>query len=165
MIAGAAACSSIKVVYDYDQQTDFTKYKTYGLIEDDLLASANRLDRDRIITGIENELAAKGFAKSDNPDVLVDVHIKSEQKMEATATTTGGFGRWGGYGGYSTTQINYDEYTVGTMFITFIDNAEQLLIWQGTGSKTLYEGSNLNKKEAHITFSIQQILSNYPPSK
>ena len=29
MIAGAAACSSIKVVYDYDQQTDFTKYKTY----------------------------------------------------------------------------------------------------------------------------------------
>lgn len=167
LAAAILSCSSIKVAYDYDRQADFTRYKTYALSEDDLTASVGQLNRDRIIKVLEAEMINEGFTKSDNPDLLVDVHIKSQEKVQATATTTGGYGygRWGGYGGYSTTQINYDEYTEGTLFITFIDKAEQQLVWQGTGTKTLSDGGSPEKREQNITYSIQQILSNYPPGQ
>ena len=169
LITGLAACSSIKTACDYDGDVDFTKYKTYQLTEDDLEASIGQLNRNRVIATLENELSAKGFSKSAQPDALIDVHLKTQQKVSATANTTGtGYGRYGRYGyggGYSTTQISYDEYTDGTLFITLIDHASQRIVWQGTGTKTLEEGSSAEKREKNITYSIQKILQNYPPKK
>ena len=169
LIAGIVACSSLKTAFDYDGQADFTKYKTYQLTEDDLEATIGQLNRNRVISTLENELSAKGFSKSEEPDALVDVHIKTQQKVSATANTTGmGYGRYGRYGyggGFSTTQINYDEYTDGTLFISLIDNATQKIVWQGTGSKTLDESTSPEKREKNIPYSIQQILKNYPPTK
>ena len=154
-----------KTVYDYDRNADFTKYKSYQLTTDDLEASVGQLNRERIITALENEMTAKGFSKSENPDMLVNVHIKSRQKVDATATTSGGYGRWGWYGGYSTTHVSYNEYTEGTLFITFIDNEEQKIFWQGTGTKTLDENASPEKREQNITYSVKLILENYPPKK
>lgn len=84
-----AACSSLKVTYDYDSQTDFTKFKTYAYSEDALKLPVGDLNRDRVFAAIDRELAAKGFSKSDNPDVLIDLHVRAEQKTEAVANTTG----------------------------------------------------------------------------
>ena len=164
-MAGFVACSSVKTVYDYDRNADFTKYKSYKLTTDDLEASVGQLNRERIITALDNEMTAKGFSKSENPDMLVNVHIKSRQKVDATATTSGGYGRWGWYGGYSTTHVSYNEYTEGTLFITFIDNEEQKIFWQGTGTKTLDENASPEKREQNITYSVKLILENYPPKK
>ena len=77
-MAGSVACSSIKTAFDYDRQVDFTKYKTYKLTEDDLGATINQLNRERVLSAVKNELLTKGFSESDNPDLLVDVHIKSQ---------------------------------------------------------------------------------------
>ena len=162
------ACSSLKIAVDYDRQIDFSKYKTYNFAEGDLLPNVGQLDRDRIIRAIENEMSLKGFTKSDNPEILLDLHVKTKEQMEATATTTGpgygyGYGRFGYGGGFSTTQISYDEYTVGTLIINLVDNSSQNIVWQGTGSKTLAENASAAKKESNINYAIQQIFSKYPP--
>lgn len=165
-ILALVACSTIKTGFDYDRSVDFTKYKTYQLNPDQLAAIVGQLNRDRIITTLENELVAKGFTKAENADLIVDVFVKSEQKVEANATTSGSYGRYGGYrygGGFSTTQVTYDEYTEGTMFISFVDKSTEKLIWQGTGTKTLAENASVEKKEQNITYAIHQILLNYPP--
>lgn len=172
LITSLAACSSIKTASDYDGDIDFAKYKTYQFTEDDLEATIGQLNQQRVITTLESELAAKGLKRSsDAPDGLIDVHIKTQQKVSATANTTGmggGYGRYGRYGyggGFSTTQINYNEYTDGTLFITLIDNASQKIVWQGTGTKTLDENVSADKRDKNITYSIQKILQNYPPKK
>jgi hypothetical protein len=113
-------------------------------------------------------MSLKGFTKSDNPDILLDLHVKTKEQMQATATTTGpgygyGYGRYGYGGGFSTTQISYDEYTIGTLIITLVDNSSQKIVWQGTGSKTLAENASTAKKESNIQYAVQQIFSNYPP--
>jgi len=164
-ILALVACSTIKTGYDYDRGVDFTKYKTYQLNPDQLVQIVGQLNRDRIIATLEKELVAKGFTKAENADLIVDVFIKSEQKVEATATTSGGYGPYGGYrygGGFSTTQISYDEYTEGTMFISFVDKSTEKLVWQGTGTKTIAENTSAEKKEQNITYAIHQILLNYP---
>ena len=164
LLAGAMACASVQTVFDYDKQVDFTKYKTYGLTEDDLEASVGQFNRERILTALETELDNKGLTKSDEPDMLVNVHIKSQQKVEATATTAGGYGAYGWYRGSSTTYINYDEYTEGTMFVTIADKATETIVWQGAGTKTLDESASADKREANITYAMQQIMKNYPPA-
>lgn len=164
-LAVITACSSVKTAYDYDRQVDFGKYETYRFNPNTLEESVGQLNANRLMNAVENELAKKGFSKSDSPDAIIDVHIKTQQRQEATATTTG-MGGWGAYrwgGGFSTTTVNYDEYTDGTLFITLIDAASEKVVWQGTGTKTLAENASPDKREANIQYSVEQILANYPP--
>jgi Holliday junction resolvasome RuvABC endonuclease subunit len=167
IVTGIVACSTVKTAYDYDKQADFSKYKTYSLTQDDLLETVGQLNKDRILNAVESELSKKGFNKSDTPDALVDIHIKTQQKVTATASSTGAmrYGRYGYGGGFGTTNISYDEYTDGTMLITLIDNNTQKIIWQGSGAKTLSEDVSAEKREQNITSAVQQILLNYPPKK
>lgn len=167
---GLAACSSLKVSYDYDKQADFTKYKTYAFTEEALKLPVGDLNRDRILKAIETELAAKGMTKSDSPDALIDIHVKAEEKVDATATTTPtyggyGYGRYGYGGGFSTTQINYNEYIEGTLFVNMVDAAAQKIVWQGRATKTIDEDATAEKREQNINTAVKQIFTKYPPAK
>lgn len=165
------ACSTVKVAYDYDKQADFSKYKTYVISEETMkMEGVNQLNRDRIIAAVEAQMAAKGFTKSENADVILDVRIKGEEVQTATATTSGGYGgygygygRWGYGGGFSTTTVNYDKYVEGTLFVTLVDKATEKIAWQGTGTKTLEENASAEKREQNIDYAVSQIFTNYPP--
>lgn len=169
-MAGLAACSSLKVSYDYDKQADFAKYKTYAFTEEALKLPVGDLNRDRIIKAIETELAAKGMTKSDSPEALIDILVKAEEKVDATATTTPtyggyGYGRYGYGGGFSTTSINYNEYVEGTLFVNMVDAAAQKIVWQGRATKTIDEDASAEKREQNINTAIKQIFTKYPPAK
>lgn len=170
LVITAFACQTIKVSYDYDRQADMTVYKTYKLSDETNNLKIQQLNRDRIISAVENGMAAKGFIKSENPDIIVDVNVASEEKQTATATTSGSYygSRYRGwnYGsGFSTTQINYDNYVEGTLVLTFVDAKKEQIVWQGSGTKTLIENASAEKREENINKAVQQILSNYPPAK
>jgi hypothetical protein len=166
------ACSSIKTSFDFDKEVDFTKYNTYAFSEDAVNLKIDDLNKKRLLTALENELTAKGFTNSPNPDIIVDIHIKGQQYQTATATTTGtgyGYGGYYGYRGYrygtgfTTTQVSYDQYTEGTLTIAFIDKALNQIVWQGTGVKTIDENASAEKREENINYAVQQIMANYPP--
>lgn len=108
-----------------------------------------------------------GFIKSKNPDLLIALDVKTKLNQTATANTTSGFGygRYGFSGGFSTTQIDYDEYTEGTMIVSLVDKSTQHIVWQGTGTKTLVENASTRKKESNTNYAMDQIFKNYPPSK
>jgi Domain of unknown function (DUF4136) len=166
ILIAVASCSSVQVTSDYDKTADFPKYKTYAYTEESLKLPLGQLNQDRMISAVDAELAAKGFTKSDNPDMLVDLLIKTQQRTEATATNTGGYyGRYGryGYGGMSTTSINYEQYTDGTLIITFVDNAAQKIFWQGRGTKTIDENASASKREDNINYAVKSIIAKYPP--
>ena len=173
MVATAmTSCSTLKVGYDYDKQADFTKYKTYAFSEDALNLPIEQLNRDRIIKAVETELTAKGFSKSDTPDVLIDLQVKAKQETEATATNTGGMGMYGGrygfaggYGYGGTTHVTYNDYVVGSLFINMVDKATEKIVWQGRGSKTLDEDATPAKRDANINAGVKQIFTQYPPKK
>ena len=166
-----ASCSTIRVSSDFDKAAPFAKYKTYAFTPEALSLPINDLNRNRLLTAIETELAAKGFTKSDNPDVFIDMQLKGEEVQTATATTTGGYpgyGYGGGYrygwgGGFSTTTIDYDTYVEGTLFIDMIDIQKKQLVWQGRGTKTLEPDASQQKREENINYAVKQIFLQYPP--
>src|SRR5688572_9636984 len=136
LLAVMVGCSSVKISSDFDGQVDFSKYKTYAFSEDAMKLPVGDLNRDRLLRAVEAELTAKGFSKSETPDVLIDMNVKAQQKMDATATSTptygyGGPWRYGYGGGFSTTQINYNEYIEGTLFVNMVDKTSEKIVWQG----------------------------------
>lgn len=172
LTVGIASCSSVKVSYDIDKSVDFTTFKTYGYSEDAQKLPVQQLNRNRVFTAIDRELTSRGLSKSDNPDVLIDLHVRTEHKTEATATTNGTgmyggyyggyYGRFGYGGGFRTTTINYDEYIEGTLFIDVVDNAQGKIVWQGRGTKTIDEDASPEKRDANINNGIKAIFKTYP---
>lgn len=165
MVAFATACSPIKVTYDYDKNTDFNKFKTYSYTEESTKLPIGDLNRDRLMRAVDAELTARGLSKSDSPDALIDLNVKAKERTEATATTSGGGmyrGRYGYGGGFSTTNIDYNTYVDGTLFINLIDKVAEKVVWQGRGTKTLDENASPEKKEANINTAVKMIFAKYP---
>lgn len=168
LVLATFGCATMKINYDYDLQSNFVVYKTYQLSEESYKLPIQELNRNRVIKAVDNEMVAKGFTKSDNADIIVDINVVGKEVQTATATTSGGYGSYRGYrygGGFSTTNISYDQYTEGTMVISFVDSSAKKIVWQGTGTKTLIENVKAEKREANINNAVQQILNNYPPKK
>jgi hypothetical protein len=165
MMIVAASCSSIRVSSDFDRTAGFSSYKTYAFTSESQSLPLDDINRNRVLNAVTNELAAKGFTKSDNPDVFIDIKIKAQQMQTATATTdyygAGYRYRWGG--GFSTATINYDTYTEGTLFIDMIDARKNQLVWQGRGTKTIDADAGQQKREENINYAVKQIFMKYPP--
>ncbi|HRI78875.1 MAG TPA: DUF4136 domain-containing protein [Cyclobacteriaceae bacterium] len=161
-VLALAGCSSTQVTYDIDNTVDFTKFKTYAFAPEVATLPVQELNKNRMIAAVEKELGARGFTKSEsNPDVLVDMQVKAQQRQEAVTTGTGGYGygyRWGGGMGMQTTQIN--NYVDGSLFINMISNGN--LIWQGRGTRTIDENATPQEREQNIKNGVAAIFAKYP---
>lgn len=168
VLTGAAfACNSVKVSYDYDKDSEFSKYDTYSLSEGAKTMPIQQLNRNRILNAVDSQMVSKGFTKVDSSNLVVDVHLVGKQIQTATARETGaGFGSYGRYsygGGYSTTEIDYEQYTEGTLLITFVDMDLEEVVWRGKGTKILVEDAKTERREKNINNSVEKIMSQYPP--
>jgi len=164
-LGSLGACSTVKVSNDFDRDANFASYKTYAFTKEAEELPVGDLNRKRVLDAVTNELAAKGFTKSDQPDVWIDLKVTTQQKQTATATNNGygaGYGyRWGG--GFSTTTINVDNYVEGTLFVDMIDVSKKQLVWQGRAVGTLDPDASAQKRESNINYAIKQVFTKYPP--
>lgn len=181
-----SSCSSVRVLADYDTNTDFRAYKTYAFYKTGIdRAQISDLDKKRILYAIETEMAARGFQKSQNPDILVSIFTKESEQVDVFNNNFGwgwgglgwggwgwgglGWGGWGmnpwmwggGLGGWGGSQIS--TRTEGSLYIDLIDTRDKQLVWQGKGVGTLNNTKNMEKKEARIKKFVAEILEEYPP--
>ncbi|WP_027881129.1 DUF4136 domain-containing protein [Mesoflavibacter zeaxanthinifaciens] len=159
------SCSSVRVAADYDRQVDFSQYKTFAFFKSGIdKAEISDLDKKRILRAIEAELLAKGYTKSENPDMLVSIFTKSNQRVDVY-NNSWGFGAWGwgapGWGWGWNMQPNVSTRTQGVLFVDLIDAKKKELVWQGQG--TGYLSSNMEKKEQRIKEFVAKIMEKYPP--
>lgn len=179
IVLAVISCSSVRVASDYDKETEFNNYNTFAFFKPGIdEAEISDLDKRRILKAIEAELMAKGMTKSENPDMLVSIFTKSNQRVDiynnawgVGAWGWGGFGRWGwgpgwgawgpGFGGWGGNQVS--TRTEGILFVDFIDTKKKQLIWQGSGTGYLAT-KNVEKKEARIKEFVSEMMMIYPPS-
>ncbi|MCF7568881.1 DUF4136 domain-containing protein [Sabulilitoribacter arenilitoris] len=169
----ASSCSSVRVAADYDKNAKFSEYKTFAFYKTGIdKAEISDLDKRRILRAIEAELLAKGFTKSETPDLLISLFTKSQQRVDVYNNAWGiggwGWGGWGPWGGFGpgwgwgwNQQPMVSTSTQGTLFVDLIDANKKELIWQGMGSG--YLTRNMDKKEARIKEFVAKIMEKYPP--
>jgi ABC-type maltose transport system permease subunit len=163
LIVSLSSCTSIRVASDYDKNANFDNYKTFAFYKPGIdKAEINDIDKRRILRAIETQLLAKGYTKSETPDLLVSLFTKSREQVniQQSGYYPYGYG-WGWspyyWGGYNTITTS----TEGVLYIDLIDANKKELVWQGVG--TGYLSQNNNKKEECINEFVTSIFEQYPP--
>ena len=161
------ACSSVRVASDFDKNVDFTPFKTYAFYKNGIdKVEISDLDKKRILRSIDETMAAKGFTKSDTPDLLVNIFTKAREQVNVNQFNAGwGYG-WGyGWNPYLWGGNNTNVYTTteGTLYIDLIDAKKKEMIWQGEGVGVLTQNSG--DKDVRIKEFVCKILEQYPPQK
>ncbi len=165
-----ASCSSVRVLSDYDRDTDFTEYKSYAFYKTGIdKAQISDLDKKRILRAIEAEMTSRGFVKSSDPDLLVSIFTTEKERVDVYNNNFGwgwgwGWGYWNpwvwGPGAYGP-QVS--SRTEGALYIDLIDAQRKELVWQGRGSGILTSSQSVEKKEQRIREFVSRILEKYPP--
>ena len=160
------SCDAIKVNSDYDKKVDFAQFKTFAFYKSGIdKVEISDLDKKRILHSVDDAMTAKGFTKSETPDILVNIFTKEREQVDVNRFNSGwGYG-WGyGWNPYmwgGNTSVN--RYTEGTLYIDLIDAKKKELIWQGEGEGVLTKDTN--KKDEKIKEFVTKILEQYPPQK
>lgn len=156
------------VTYNFDQSTDFSKFKSYKWVQITEGAHPDQLVDQQIKAALDAELVKKGLSKTDNDnaDLYIGYQLAIGQEKQINAYNTGGMGwgygaRWGG--GMSTTTATTSTIHIGTMVLDmYIPEAKQL-VWRGRASKTLDAKAKPDKRQKNLAKAATKLLKNYPP--
>lgn len=158
------SCSSVRVASDYDREANFNSYQTFAFFKPGIdRAEISDLDKKRILRAIEAEMQAKGFTKSDDPDLLVSIFTKTNENINIYQNNMMGWGYgWGWHPWYWGSGYNtVNRTSEGTLYIDLIDAEDKELVWQGMGTAALAE--KVDKKQERINEIVNKILEKYPP--
>ena len=158
------SCSSMKTVSDYDRSVNFNNYKTFAFTKESQQLPANDLVKNRILNAISNNLKSKGLTESDNPDMLIDLGLKTKEKKDYQSTNydlSGYYGRrWRIGTRVGTTNTREINYTEGTLVINLVDAKKDQLLWMGSGTGVVTDKSI---QEENVVAGINKILAGFPP--
>ncbi len=136
------ASSGPRIATNVDPSVNFSAFKTYNLMQ------PLGTDRSGVRTPLSNmlansmgrELEARGIRRSDNPDILINFFVNTEQRLDVRQVPTAGsfhgyrrnrYRTWGSY----RTQVR--EYTQGTLAVDVVDPARNMLVWEGVAQGRL----------------------------
>lgn len=169
LFIGLSGCSSLSVNYDYDNNTDWTKFKTYGWIKSSRNNSNpaspipdTALLEQRIHNSMAFEMKQRGITESDNPDLLVVYHLGTEEKIQVTDW---GYRYSDYYWGSGGRQIDVHQFTEGSVVIDLVDATEEKLVWRGTGTGVV-DGSQRTPEEMQdrVNNVINKVMASFPPN-
>lgn len=172
LIAGCASKPDIKS--DYDRSIDFSQYKTYGFFNPMGIENPNYSSIYGSIfrEAISREMESRGYVKSDNPDLLINVSGRLQEKTRVTTTSDpymagsyygyrrGAYGAWGGYG-YGT-QTHVSQYTEGTVNVDMVDRKLKRMVWEGVAVGRVNEKRTNEEMRTNINNGIQEMFAGYP---
>jgi len=172
LVAGCASGPAIQT--DYDHTVDFSKYRTYGFFNPMGIENPNyssiygSIFRD----AISKEMDGRGYRQSDNPDLLINVSGRLEDKVKVTQTADpymaggyygyrrGMYGAWGGYGYGTTTHVS--NYTEGTVNVDIVDRQAKRMVWEGVAVGRVNEKKTNEERRQAIYAGIKEMFAAYP---
>jgi len=160
------------VRYNFDKDTDFSKFKTYKWVELKDATKVNDLMDKDIKQSIDNELATKGLTKVDGDDANLYVGYQGgigTEKQYTSYNSGWGYGPgWyggGWYGGPSSSMTTGSTSTIyiGQLAVDMYDSANKDLVWRGVASKTIDPKAKPDKQQKNLAKAMKKLFKNYPP--
>ena len=173
MIAYGAFAQDVR--FNFDKNTDFSKFKTYKwVVLKDAAPVNDILDKD-IKSSVDAQLATKGLSKvdSDNADLFIAYQTAVSTEKQFTSFSSGmgpgwgagpGYGGgWYGGGGMQTTTGQTSTIYVGQLDLDMYDSVNKDLVWRGVASKTIDPKAKPDKHQKNLDKAVAKLLKNYPP--
>ena len=168
----SCAAPAPRVKADYDPSVNFAQYRTFnfydplGIENPEYSTILGQMFRD----ALRREMASRGYLLSADPDLLLNVSARLEDKTEVTTFTDPGYGYYGyrsgfydpwyGYGYGTTTQVS--QYTEGTVNVDMVDAAERRMVWEGVAVGRVDEERTNAEVRAVIDSVVAEMFASYP---
>lgn len=151
--------SAQKVTAEFDQNANFSSYKTFAIRRGQLNSRNPALNSELVKQQIESDIAkgliAKGLTQvSGKADLNVVYHFGSARKTEVEGYPAG----WRGWG----TRYVRVPYAEGTLVIDLRDPATRSLVWRAISSEEKSDPSKIQRK---LDDMVKKALDKYPPKK
>jgi hypothetical protein len=174
-VALITACSSpVKIQSDYDHSIDFSQYKTYGYYTPMGIENPNysSLLGSMFRNAIDAQMKPRGYVLADNPDLLINVSARLQDKTKVTTMSDpmygggyygyrgGMYDPWGGYGYGTSTHVS--QYTEGTINVDMVDVKNKRMVWEGIAIGRVNEKEKNDELRADIMSGVAEMFNNYP---
>jgi len=170
-----SACSSgLTVRSEIDPGVNFSQFRTYNFFEPMGIEGGynSPIFGEHFRAAIGGEMARRQYQTADNPDLLINVTIRSDDKVKMRSYTrpyaTGGYyGRPGGaYGGSAlgvgiSTGSRATKTTEASVFIDLVDFEKQRVVWQGVAIIDVNDKVALQLRDAIFT-AVNKVMVEYP---
>ena len=175
LLAVLSACSSgLTVRSDIDPNVNFSQYTTYNFFDPMGIEGGynSPIFGEHFRASIGNEMKLRGYRTADRPDLLINVTIRTDDKVRIRSYTSpymsgGYYGRPGGaYGGSAigvgvSTGGRATRTTEASVFIDFVDFEERRVVWQGVAVVDVNDKVAKQLRDAIYT-AVDKVLAEYP---
>ena len=162
-LAGLLGCAStLKVDAGWDQNTDFSKYKTWawkpdGSIKDPVWAR-------RFESVLSDQLAKDGLTQVDlarSPDLWAVVHARLSAETRVMSYDPS----WGyGWGVWAPMETFTYEVPAGSFVIDLVDVKAKRAVWRGKASDTISPNKTNEEREEKLIAILAQMYAGFPPA-
>jgi len=159
------SCNAPHAVYDYDQNVQFVGIDTYQIYPN-LVSRLSHLDEQRLLSILTSQMATKGFATAEIPDIYVNFYA-SEYETPSRSNVGIGIGGGGGNVGLGVSggfPIGGNE-TYLRLTLDFIDAKNDSLIWQAVVESSFNKNASPQDRQAQLKVIVDKALKGYPPKK
>ena len=145
-----------KVTTDSMPGIDWSKFHTYSWGEG--TAASDPLLAQKIVAGIDAQLAAKGLKKVESdPDLVVIYHTSTDQQKSLNWSSMGGWCRFGGMG-----SAQVDTVISGQLKVDIADYKGKQFLWRGTATDTVSD--NPQKVAKSVNKALTKMFQKFPPA-
>jgi hypothetical protein len=160
--AGPAAAQDVS--YNFDQDTDFSKFKSYKWVDIKSVQQVDYATTRQITFVIDAELAKKGLLKTDSDHADLYIGYQTAlSRQTAWMAYRDGWGYGPGWGGGLAT-IAEASIHAGELDLDMYAATEKKLVWRGAVSNAVDLNLNLEGSEKNIQKFAEKLLKNYPPN-
>lgn len=167
MLLGACA-SKPTIRSNVDPAANFSGYRTFGFLDEvsGRKEAYDSLTSQYLKSAVTREMQARGLHSADAPDVLVNIHVQTKDKIRVNQTPTGYSGGYYGYRGSAYgwgtgVSTTVDNYTEGTLNVDVVDRATRKLVWEGIAVGRISDKA-LNNPQPAIDSVVKQVFERYP---
>lgn len=159
------ACNAPQALYDYDQQANFSTYKTYSIYPK-LYTGLSQLDEDRLIESVKGGMQNKNLSASENPDLYLNIYSEEYRQTSDSrlGIGVGGGNRNVGVGVSGGIPLGGSETYLRLTF-DLIDARTDALIWQAVVESSFDLNASPTERQKRFDEIVLKAFKGYPPKK
>ena len=161
---------------NYMPGTDFSKYHTYGWVDEvkgvpRVGGQPDQILDTQVKQAVDAQMAAKGFSKvvdGGKADIVLgyQLAIDREKQINGFADGWGGWGGWGPWGGgLNSFSVTTSTINIGTFVLGMYDPAAKKLVWIGAAQHALEPSKKQEKNQERLNKGAQKLLKGFPPER
>ena len=161
--------SAPRITTNTNPTTDFASFDTYNFMPVLGTDRPNGMQTPlsaMLMSAMSREMSSRGYQRSDNPDLLINFFVNTEERMEVSQVPSPStfhgyrFNRYATWGSYRT---EVRQYTQGTLAIDLVDARQNVLAWEGVAQQRLDRSAQQITQEL-VDDVVRQLMAEFTHS-